>query len=140
MFRNFATALVASLVAFAMPDALARSKAAQWLVKEEIAGACENGRGSIDPAGVIERDLNGDGRADLIISHDAIDCGRARSNACGMQVCSVLFFIRRGDLLVKVHEMLGANVEVRSGRIPAIFLNAHGGGGGTVRWNGQSFD
>ncbi|MBO0905685.1 hypothetical protein [Jiella sonneratiae] len=134
-------AILALGCTFAAREASARSKAAQWLVNEEIAGACETGRGSIDPVGVIERDLNGDGRADLIISHGAIRCEKHyRSLACGMQVCTVLFYIRRGDLLVKVHEMLGANVEVRSGRIPSIYLSAHGGGGGTVRWNGRSFE
>ncbi len=140
MFRVLFLSILASACIFAMGQASARSKAAQWLVKEEIAAACENGRGSIDPSGVIERDLNGDGRADLIISHDAIHCGRDRSDFCGMQVCTVLFYIRRGDLLVKVQEMLGANVEVRSGRVPAIFLSAHGGGGGAVRWNGRRFE
>lgn len=140
MFRTLQVTTLALVSAFSVSEGSARSKAAQWLVKQQIADACETGGGSIDPSGVIERDLNGDGRADLIISHEAISCGGGRSGFCGMQVCSVLFYIRRGDLLVKVHEMLGANVEVRPGRIPAIFLSAHGGGGGTVRWNGRSFE
>jgi len=59
-----------------------------------LPSACDGGRGSIDPAGVIERDLDGDGRDDLIIAHEAISCTSGgqfgRSMFCGMQVCSVM--------------------------------------------------
>ncbi|MEC5323942.1 hypothetical protein [Aurantimonas sp. A3-2-R12] len=80
-----------------MTSADARSKAAAYLVEEQIARACEDGRGSIDPAGVIERDLDGDGRDDLIIAHEAISCTSGgqfgRSMFCGMQVRSVMFYL-----------------------------------------------
>ena len=62
-----------------------RSNAAEYLIREEIAAACDGGAGSIDPTAVIERDLTGDGRADLIISHEGIGCagrGAASSAAC----------------------------------------------------------
>ena len=60
-------AIVAALLA---SPALARSKAADYLVREQIAEACEGGKGTIDAAAVIERDLTGDGQPDLIISHE----------------------------------------------------------------------
>lgn len=137
------TAFLGALPALAFaPSAEARSKAAQWLADREIAEACESGRGSIDPSGVIERDLDGDGRDDLIISHEAISCEgeMARSLFCGMQVCSVKFYLRRGELLKPELEMLGAGVEVGSGQVPAISMYAHGGARGSVRWSGNGFE
>ena len=139
MFRFLLPAIPILVPLLATSDVLARSKAAQWLVKEQIAGACDGRRGTIDPSGVIERDLNGDGEDDLIISHEAISCGGAMSSFCGMQVCSVYFYVRRGDLLVEVHEMLGGGVEVGSGRVPKISMYAHGGRRGSVSWNGRTF-
>ncbi len=133
----------ALLLALAAP-AEARSKAATFLVKEQIASACEGGRGSIDPAGVIERDLDGDGRDDLIIAHEAISCKSGgqfgRSTFCGMQVCSVMFYLRRGSLLQLTHEMLGGGVSVGGGAVPVVSMNAHGGSRGSVKWNGRAFD
>ena len=117
----------------------ARSKAAEYLVNEEIAAACDGG-GAIAPEAVIEQDLTGDGRADLIISHEGITCaGGGRSNACGMQVCSVNFYVREGTLLKPNREMLGVGVRVGEGAVPDIQMYRHGGGEGRVRWNGQTF-
>lgn len=126
---------------FAAP-AVAESRAAAYLAKQEINDGCDGRQGRIDPAGLIERDLDGDGMPDLIISHEAIRCAgkMSRSSHCGMQVCSVLFYLRRGSLLQKAHDMLGANVKVGRERIPKVHMDAHGGGGGYVRWNGKSFD
>jgi hypothetical protein len=122
--------------------AVAESRAAAYLAQQEINDGCDGRQGRIDPAGLIERDLDGDGLADLIISHEAIRCAAkmSRSNQCGMQVCSVLFYLRRGSLLQKAHDMLGANVKVGRERVPKVHMDAHGGGGGYVRWNGKSFD
>ncbi|MEN3791996.1 hypothetical protein [Fulvimarina sp. MAC3] len=123
----------------AVSPAQARSKAADWLVQQQIAEACDSG-GTIDTGGVIERDLDGDGAADLIIAHDSIRCSNGRmSSFCGMQVCSVEFYLRRGKLLKNVGSMLGSGVEVEGGRVPKIFMNAHGGSRGSVRWNGTRF-
>ncbi len=127
-----------------MTSADARSKAAAYLVEEQIARACEDGRGSIDPAGVIERDLDGDGRDDLIIAHEAISCTSGgqfgRSAFWGMQVCSVMFHLRREPLMQLTHEMLGGGVTVGGGRVPAVSMNAHDGNRGSVQWNGRIFD
>lgn len=131
------------LLALAAP-ADARSKAAAYLVKEQIASACDGGRGSIDPAGIVERDLDGDGRDDLIIAHEWISCASGgqfgRSTFCGMQVCSVMIYLRRGSLLTLVHETLGGGVTVGAGDVPAISMNAHGGSRGSVKWNGRAFE
>lgn len=135
-----ATALLVAIAA--SPLARAQSGAAAYLLKQEITDGCESGKGTIGPSGAIERDLDGDGLLDLIIAHDAIQCsGQAtRSRNCGMQVCSVIFYLKRGRLLRKAGDMLGSNVQVASGTVPRIYMFAHGGRRGSVRWNGRSFD
>ncbi len=118
-----------------------RSKAADYLVREQIADACEAKGGKIDPAAVIERDLTGDGKADLIISHDGISCsGGGRSTACGMQVCAVKIYVRDGALLkLAVGDLLGTAVKVGDGAVPTIEWRIHGGSGRMTKWNGQAF-
>lgn len=137
------TLLLASLIAF-MPASLvqAQSSAVAYLVNQEIAEGCESHKGTIEPSGIIERDLDGDGEPDLIIAADALRCSgqNSRSLNCGMQICSVTFYLRRGPLLRKVHDMLGAGVSVGPGRVPKVFMYAHGGSRGSVRWNGRGFE
>ena len=110
--------ILAIVTALLASPAQARSKAADYLVRDQIADACEGGKGSINPAAVIERDLTGDGQPDLIISHDGITCSDGgRSNACGMQVCSVTIYVRDGALLKPaVDDLLGTMVTVSDGR------------------------
>ncbi|WEX75513.1 hypothetical protein PYH37_000933 [Sinorhizobium numidicum] len=128
--------ILAVALAMLSAPAAARSKAAEYLVAEQIAEGC-GGPGQIDPGAVIERDLTGDGKADLIISHEGMNCGNGkRSSFCGAQVCSVLIYIRREALLVLAREMLGAGVTVSGG---AIHMSAHGGKQGTIKWNGREF-
>jgi hypothetical protein len=121
----------------------ARSRAAEFLVREQVSEACDGMEGKIDPGAVIERDLTGDGKADLIISHEGISCtGGApwrRSSFCGAQVCPVNIYIRHGALLKLELEMLGASIEVGDDRIPAIHVYAQGGAADTLRWNGREF-
>jgi len=116
---RWCAALAATAVLLSSP-ALARSKAADYLVREEIAGACDGGNGTINDSAVIERDLNGDGKTDLIIAHDGIKCANgSRSNACGMVVCTVNIYIREGALLkLMVDDPLGAGVTVGNGKFP----------------------
>jgi len=117
----------------------ARSKAAEYVIDQEITAAC-SGAGTIAPEAVIERDLTGDGRDDLVISHEGISCqGGGRSAFCGAQICSVNFYVREGALLKLNHEMLGGGVRVGDGAVPAIHMYAHGGGEGQVKWNGETF-
>lgn len=119
----------------------ARSKSVDWLIREQIADACDGKPGKINPAAVIERDLTGDGKADLIISHDGISCnGGGRSSACGMQVCAVKIYVRDGALLkLAVGDLLGTAVKVGDGAVPTIEWRIHGGGGRVMKWNGQAF-
>jgi len=115
------------------------SNAAQWLADREIAQAC-GGPGTFDTGGIIERDLTGDGRDDLILSHEAIRCASGgRSGFCGAQVCSVLIFVRDGDLMVEKTNMLGGGVSVSVDRSPVISGYGHGGGRWSIRWTGSAF-
>lgn len=137
-----AALLTATLaIASSASAAQAQSKAVAYLVKQEIAEGCESHLGTMARSGIIERDLDGDGLPDLILADDALKCSgpSERSLNCGMQICSVTFYLRRGLLLQKVYEMLGANVAVGEGHIPKVAISAHGGSRGFVRWNGQTF-
>lgn len=137
------TTLLTAILAMTISasEAQTQSKAVAYLVKQEIAEGCESRKGTMDRSGIIERDLNGDGLPDLILADDALRCSgqSERSLNCGMQVCSVTFYLRRGELLQKVHEMLGADVTVGTGQNPKVFMDAHGGTRGFVRWNGRTF-
>lgn len=120
--------------------ATARSKAAQYLVDQQIAEACNGGSGTIRSEAAIERDLTGDGRADLIIDHRGIWCdGGGQSGFCGAQLCSVLIYVRRDALLKLEAEILSGSLEVSGGKIPAIHLSAHGGAPSTLQWDGKKF-
>ena len=110
-------------------------------MREQIAAACEKQGGTIDPNSVIERDLTGDGKADLIIHHYGIECADGRRSAfCGMQACSFQIYVRRGALLALAGEFLGVEtIKVDGERIPTIHTVAHGGNPTALRWNGREF-
>ena len=133
--------VLAAVLMVTATEGQARSNAAEYLIREEIAAACDGGAGSIDPTAVIERDLTGDGRADLIISHEGIRCaGEGRSIFCGLQVCSVKVYVRRGQLLdPEVEDLLGMTVTVGDGAVPVIRWFGHDGTGHSMSWNGQAF-
>jgi len=129
-------ALVTALVEPPVGGARAQSTDAQTreVLMREIAEACEGARGKIAREGAIERDLDGDGLDDLIVSHEHIDCGgggggiAGRSLFCGMQVCSVNVYMRSPEGLVLEHETLGGGVEVGPGPVPTVRMYQHGGG------------
>ncbi len=129
------------LLSWSCISAGAASKAANYLLSEQIVAACEGRGGTIDPSAFIERDLTGDGRADLLISHEGITCrsGLRRSLECGVQVCSVRIYVREGSLLRLREEFLGMQLSVGNGPVPVIRALGHGGGEGFLRWNGRSF-
>jgi hypothetical protein len=129
------------MAALLASPAQSRSKAADYLIRDQIAGACETGKGKIDGNAVIERDLTGDGQADLIISHTGITCSDGGgSNACGAQVCSFIIYVRDGALLKSAKDdLLGMMVTVGDGKVPAIRWRGHGGGARSIKWNGREF-
>ncbi|SJM32849.1 hypothetical protein [Mesorhizobium delmotii] len=135
--------LLATILAAAIAPAAAYSNAANYLIAEQIASACEGNVGEIDPSSVIERDLTGDGKADLILSHEGINCSAgastSRSSFCGAQICAVDIYVRRGALLELKTEMLGAGVSVGEGQVPEIRMHAHGGEAATLKWDGREF-
>ncbi len=133
--------LLLAVFVLAAAPAEALSNAARYLIDQQIGQACEGRGGTIDPAAVIERDLTGDGRADLIISHEGIRCsGGGRSLYCGIQVCSVMLYVRRGALLeLAADDKLGMGVSVEDGAPPTIRMFGHGGRPTALRWDGQGF-
>ncbi|MGL5012602.1 MAG: hypothetical protein ACRC6I_22265 [Paracoccaceae bacterium] len=117
------------------------SNAARYLAAEALDAACQAG-GAFRPGGLIERDLTGDGRDDLIIDHGGIRCEGedAVSGYCGMQACTVLIYVREGGLLMPAVEMLAAGIEVDDANPPAISGYAHGGDPWSFRWTGERFE
>ncbi len=118
----------------------ASSKAASYLLNQQVSEACDGKKGTIDPGSLIERDLTGDGEIDLIIAHEGITCaGGGRSLFCGIQVCSFKVYVRKDHLLKLEKDMLGVNITVDDGRVPTVHWYAHGGAPKQLRWNGRSF-
>ena len=118
----------------------AASPEARAHIETQIAAACED-RGGRFTSGVYERDLTGDGQADLILDHGGIECNGdwRRSGFCGAQVCSVYFYVRNGQALNEVKEMLGIVQSISSTPVPLIGIYAHGGPVFQWRWNGTTF-
>jgi hypothetical protein len=140
--RGFVLPLLAALsLPLAATPAAAYSKAADYLIAEQLTEACPDGNGHMSAAGVIERDLTGDGKKDLILSHDGITCGDVgRSQFCGAQACSVLIYVRRSALLQLEREELSVGVSVTDGALtPVVHLTAHGGASSTLQWSDGAF-
>ena len=133
--------ILAPLLLLASPALSQTSNAARWLVQEREADACDQSVGKMAQAGIIERDLTGDGREDLLLSDEHLRCGprNLRPGTCGMQVCRFTIFVRQGDLLVESYQGLGGGVSADRGTPPVISFYNHGGSRGSVRWNGAAF-
>ncbi|GIT91278.1 hypothetical protein JANAI62_17340 [Jannaschia pagri] len=136
--------MIRLVLAFALlgsPAAAQSSNAARYLAAQEVSEACD-GRGGTVSDGLFERDLDGDGRDDLLIAHEGIRCaggGFARSAYCGMQVCTVKIWLRRGDLLKLEEEFLGGGITLGPTSVPVISGYAHGGASWSMRWSGGGF-
>lgn len=132
--------MLAAATAAPLP-ALALSNAANYLVAQEIGLACGGSPGRYDPDYVVERDLDGDGRSDLVISHEGIECQTTgRSAECGMMLCSIRVWVRRGDLLaLAVDDLIGYNMTVGDGPTPEIRWVAENGAPVAMRWDGSGF-
>ena len=117
-----------------------RSRAAQYLIDQQIAESCDSG-GRFEAWGIVEIDLTGDGRRDLLLNHDALVCnGRLfRSLNCGAALCSVYLFVREGELLQPKEQILSARTEILPGRPPTIRLHSRQGMRYHLRWNGSAF-
>jgi hypothetical protein len=115
--------------------------AIRLLRDEAISEGCEGRPGSISDNAVFLRDLDADGNDDLILSHDGIVCaGRPqRSGFCGAQVCTLVFFLRRGDSLQLAGEDLALLDGIDNSSPPVITLYRHGGVRAQVQWNGTQF-
>jgi len=119
--------VLVGLTIFASPTA-AKNLPAKTIVKTEIMEACGKAGGRLARGAVIRKDVTGDGRRDLIISHERIICrGGQRSGHCGAQVCSVNFYVRRARGYRLNTGKLGIRVSVGKGKRPRIWMNAHGG-------------
>lgn len=118
------------------------SRAAAYLRDEQISLACGGRGGVMEPEGMIERDLTGDGREDLLIDHRGISCnGSPRSSLeCGMQVCSMRIYVREGQLLRLKEEFLGMQPTIGNEQVPVIRVLGHGGGQAAIRWTGYGFE
>jgi len=131
--------VILGLMIVASPAA-AKNLSAKTILKKEIREACGKAGGRLGRGAVIRKDLTGDGRRDLIVSHENIACrGGQRSGHCGAQVCSVNFYVRRAGGYRLNTEKLGIRVTVGKGKRPRIWMNAHGGQRYNVRWDGRRF-
>ena len=119
------------LVVFGLSaPALAQSKAAKYLIDQEVSKACE-GPGTIRPESAIERDITGDGRDDLIINHRGIWCGSS--------LCDVLIYVRKGSLLHLELETMSGSLRLSDENPPDIYLSSHGGDEVPIKWDGNKF-
>jgi len=132
-------ALIFAVLFAGLKPANARSKAASWLINEQIIEGC--GKAGFDA--VIKTDLTGDGQKDLIIDHGGLECVDAaigsRSNYCGIRACSVLVYVRVGDLLKLKLEVLSIGVSISSDNPPRINLMGHNFEENSIVWTGTSF-
>lgn len=135
-------ALVASTLALlAASPSTAMSKGAAYLVKERIAAVCPHG-GTFAPKGITERDLTGDGRADLVLDLAGLTCRGAANglnDESGAAHCPVAFYVRKGDVLVLVSEVASIGARVGPGNPPRITLVGFEYQEHSVRWNGRDF-
>jgi hypothetical protein len=117
------------------------SKAAEDFVRQQIAEACYGKPGTFEPGAVVERDITGDGEADLIISHLGIKCPEdGMSSFCGGSACSIFIYVRRGGAFTQAGEILsGGGFTVGEGKLPTIRAIAHGGKVVRLKWNGKTF-
>jgi len=148
MRQNTQSWLVAAIVfvgAMAVPmlmttDAEARSKAANWLIQQQKEAACDGAPASVMPDAIYEGDITGDGRDDLIIFHAGIRCGdQGQSLFCGASNCSLLLYVRRGDLLVLEDELLALDFAVKSASGRTTIEVVSGAGTDTLEWDGSQF-
>ncbi|GJE16419.1 hypothetical protein [Methylobacterium marchantiae] len=141
MMRVGIACLISGAFGFGPLPAQAESAAARYLVSQQVAKTCPKG-GQFKPAGIMERDLTGDGRPDLVLNLAELSCRGAANGTndeCGAAHCPVLFFVRQGDLLVLKEEIASIGARIGSGAVPRITLVSFEYKEHTVRWDGSAF-
>ena len=142
MIMHYKLVLVGFVIASShIQPASALSNAARYLIDQEIERGCEGRGGSMTSEGVFERDLDGDGRADLILTHDGMACqgSLSRSLECGTQICTTKIYLRRGGLLRLIEEFASHSLSIGPGKRPIIKLYGHNSGPAYLQWNGAAF-
>ena len=136
-----AAAVTAAGVTAAPLPAFALSDVASELVAQEVKAACGGGPGRYDPAFVVERDLDGDGMADLIVAHEGIECASApRSAECGEVLCRIRVWLRRGARFTPGFvDASGYDMTIGHGPTPEIRWVGEDGAPVSIRWGGNGF-
>lgn len=121
--------------------AIALTDAASGLVAQEVEAACGTDPGRYDPGFVVERDLDGDGTADLLVAHEGIECAAAaRSALCGETACPIRIWLRRGDGFTSALDgVSGYDMTIGAGPVPEIRWVTENGAPAAVRWDGGAF-
>ena len=133
--------LAAAALLVAVPAAAQDSNAARWLVSERLSSVCATGEGMFDAQGIIEQDLTGDGRPDLILFDDFVTCSgrRFRASTCRSGECEFNVYVREGALLQpKLTDRTVERLDVLTGE-PPVIVYAQRDGVRSVRWNGRLF-
>jgi len=119
-----------------------------------IASGCAGKAGAFTARGVVETDLTGDGRADLMIDHSALLCGEPvaaatgaaiepekspRSTLCDSRTCTVILYVRDDTGLSPAREEMSIGSAITHGAIPGIALTRHDYSQYTLRWDGTAF-
>ena len=138
MLRLIATALALTVIGSALPGHAA-SKSAKRLVQQTIEEAC-GGKGDIEPAGIVERDLTGDGKADLLINYGSITCHEGINGFCGSGGCSIDVYVSRNGKLGQKQDMFGADMEIIDGKPALIKIYDRDGASHTYRWKDGRFN
>ena len=133
--------LFAAAILAALPAAAQDSNAARWLVTERLSAVCETGEGLFNAEGIIEQDLTGDGRPDLILFDDFVTCSgrRFRASTCEAGECEFNVYVREGALLQpKLSDRTVERLDVLAGE-PPLIVYAQRDGVRSVRWDGRLF-
>lgn len=129
-----------TLAIAANQPAEARSKAAAYLIDRIIAEECPAG-GTFSPTEIVERDLTGDGAADLILDLHGVRCADGgMSGGCGPAACNANVYVRTSGLLKLVTEEFSVGFEIGPGDPPSIEFKDRKFQSYRLRWNGKSFE
>ncbi|MEM9207053.1 MAG: hypothetical protein AAGA88_12060 [Pseudomonadota bacterium] len=117
------------------------TKAAEYLVNEQITDACGDRGGIFHAAGIIEQDLDGDGLLDLILDHHQLVCDELThgSGHCEYDACQVLVYVRRDGLLVLKKAYLSIGVSVTKEIRPVLGLMDAEERSFSVQWDEDDF-